>query len=905
MRSGLLFIFTFYLFISISQGQYFLTSKIEQEEDKSILIESEKKFLRWAEDKDLSKEKGWKWYRRYLEELIQRADFNGTLPDQEEYFDQAIKIAREKEEINIRRAPADWVPIGPSRLPDAPSGSLISGMGRVNTVTFHPTEKNTLWVGVAQGGLWKSTNSGKSWIPMMEGLPIIRISDIAIDPNNTEVMYVCLGDYGYVGIGLETNGGKRNTHYGIGVYKSIDGGFSWNSTGLSYLLEEADGTLMRRLFVNKDNSDHLVTAGISGIWQSYDGGDSWELILDETIMDLEQDQVDPKVLYASSAYLGLLGVGRAAVYKSEDFGNSWEELVTGIPSTDTVQRIEIDIAPSNPNYVYALATGMDGGLYGFYRSIDGGTSWNNMSMSPNILHWGTGTSSGGQGVYDLAIQVDASDPEKIYTGGINTWGTDDGGTTWMRASYWLPTYGPSLHADHHQYNYNPLDSMYYVCHDGGIARTKKIELHHVDELNNSGFQWATEWEDISSGMEITSFYRIGHSPTNTSYMVGGSQDNSTMLLQNEEWTNVVLGDGMECFFNPIDENISYVSSQFGRLYRSGDGGLNYTDNLTNDIINTERGGWTTPFTLHPNNPMVLYAGFGNIWKSENQGFVWKRLSNLPPLKETQFIPSASTMSIAPSDPERIYVGKRIYPTLNEKGKLWVTDTEGRSMTDRTEGLPDTLFFTGSTVSNLNKDLAWVTLGGFAEGVKVFRTDNGGQDWENISINLPNIPVNCIKYHNSTVNNTVYIGTDLGVYYTNDELEEWELYSDNLPNVIVTDLEIDDSNELIYAATFGRGLWMGILNNQLLGDDDIEFLDEDKITLSPNPSNGTFTLTFNDINSRELTIKLIDITGKILDARKIEARRELEEHYNLELLSGLYFLRVSDGKQVKALKLYID
>lgn len=903
MRRSLLFIFTFYLFFSNSFGQDFLTRKIEND-DKSGLIKAEKKFIAWAEGKNLDKEKGWKWYRRYLEELIQRADFNGTVPDQGEFFNYAIEISRIKKELNTRRAPADWVPVGPYELPDTPSGTLISGMGRINTVAFHPTEKNTIWVGVAQGGLWKSTNSGKSWMPMMEGLPIIRISDIAIDPNNTEVMYVCLGDYAYVGIGLETNGGKRNTHYGIGVYKSTDGGLSWDATGLTYQLDEADGTLMRRLIVNKENSDHLIAVGISGVWRSYNAGNSWELILDETIMDLEQDQGNPNIIYASSAYLRLLGNGRSAVYKSEDFGNSWLEMETGIPPRDSVQRIEIDIAPSNSNYVYALTAGLDGGYFGLYRSIDAGATWKMMSSTPNILHWGTGSSSGGQGVYDLAIQVDANDPEKIYTGGINTWGSEDGGVTWMRASYWLPTFGPSIHADHHHYNYNPLDSMYYVCHDGGIARTKKIVLHERGELK-TGFRWGTEWEDISSGMEITSFYRIGYSPTNTSYLVGGSQDNSSMLLQNEEWTNVVLGDGMECFFNPFDENISYVSTQFGRLYRSGEGGLNYTSNLTNDIIDKERGGWTTPFSLHPTNPEIIYAGYENIWKSENQGFIWKRLSNLSRSEGSQFIPSASTMSIAPSDPERIYVGKRIHPTVNEKGKLWVTDNEGRDMMDRTEGLPDTMFFTGSTVSNLDRDLAWVTVGGFAERVKVFKTHNGGLDWENVSYNLPNIPVNCIKYHNGTANNTVYIGTDLGVYYTNDELEEWELYSDNLPNVIVTDLEIDDTNELIYAATFGRGLWMGILNNQALGDDDIEFLNEENILLSPNPNNGTFTLSFKDITASELNIQLIDITGKILDVRNINARNGYEEYYKLDLISGLYFLRITDGNQVKAIKVYID
>ncbi len=876
------------------------------EPGKSIsLVDMERKFLEWAKDKDLSKTKGWKWYARWMDEQIKRSDFKGSIPNQLSLFEAAQEVARQKKQQILSRNVNNWMPLGPSVYPDVGTNPILEGLGRINTVAFHPTDPQTLFVGVAQGGLWKSSNRGTSWTPLTDDLPIIRISDIAIDPNDPDVMYICVGDYAYLGIGLALDSRKRHTHYGLGVFKTTDGGLNWTATALSFDLTERDASLIRRVIIDPNNSNRLVAVGVRGVWRSEDAGASWNTIMNEVMMDIEQDQNNPQVLYASSGYIRNLNEGRAAIWKSVDFGANWSEQKTGIPPQDSVQRIELAISPSNSDYIYAIASRPNGGLFGFYQTTNAGQDWELRAQTPNILHWFTGTSPNGQGNYDLGIMVDPEDPEKVYAGGINMWGTEDGGLSWKIATYWLPNYGSSVHADHHYYAYNPLDDYFYLCHDGGIARTANIFLSSWEEIEQSPeFTWSTVWEHIAEGMEITSFYRMGFSPSNAGYYIAGAQDNSNMLKAGDEWKNVMLGDGMEGFFHPDDENIFFTSTQFGRLSRSEDGGKTLTSSLTDTIRHLESGAWTTPFAVDPNDPETIYAAFGNIWKSQDLGDNWERLSDFAPIPNSTFITPTSTMSIAPSDPQTIYVGKRIYPVFGEKGSFWRTSDGGQSLQNITAGLPDTLFFTSSTVSDIDHKVLWVCVGGFADGVKVFRSNNSGDQWTNISYNLPNVPVNSIRHQAASPNNTLYIGTDIGVFYLNDELNEWQLYSDGLPNVIVSDLRISPERNKIYAATFGRGLWVGDLAYPSITS--IDLLEQLVVNLFPNPNQGRFRLALAHPHLKTVDLQLVDILGRSLHHdRKTLIGGSLNEEFELNLTSGMYFLRISSGKHGKVVKFRVE
>lgn len=895
---GYSLLFAFLLNIGHLSAQVFLHPSAPSDDRSLDLIDLERAFLEWSEDKDLTQTKGWKWHQRWLNEQIIRSNVKGEMPNQRPLFEAATELAKIKKSNAVSRAES-WMPVGPSVLPEVPFNEFFRGMGRINTIAFHPTDASTFWVGVAQGGVWKTTNSGASWLPLTDDLPIIRISDIALDPNDTDVMYISVGDYAYLGFALELNERKRNTHYGLGVFKTTDGGQNWAPTGLMFDQTDKDASLTRRVYVNPENSNELVAAGIHGIWRSSDAGDTWTQTHEEMIWDIEKDPANANILYASMAYVNNLGSGSTGILKSVDFGDTWTELNTGIPNNGTVQRIELNVAPSNSNYVYALATNLNGGFYGLYRSTDAGNTWTQRSYEPNVLTWGGGQGSSGQGTYDLALLVDHNDPDKIYTGGINVWGSENGGLSWQNATYWLPSFGPSIHADQHYFAYNPLDGKMYVCNDGGVYRTNQINL------SNFGSPLNTDWEDISGGMEITSFYRLGLSTMNDDYVIAGSQDNAVMLKKGEEWLNVVLGDGMECFFHSTNDDIIFASTQYGRLVRSDDGGLNFGNNLSGQILNAEAAEWTTPFMKDPSQSNTVYTAMGNVWRSTNLGNSWTKLTNFPDMPGQDFPLPTSTLSIAPSDANVMYVGKRIYPTSGIPGKFYRLTNGGSTTVDVTAGLPDSLYFTASTVNNTNPMEVWVTAGGFADGVKVFKSSDGGDNWENISLNLPNVPANAIIHQPNSTSNTVYVGTDIGIYYLDETATEWELYSDDLPNVIVTDLQINEGTEQIYASTFGRGIWVSDLANSSSTSVRKE-LEKINIALSPNPNDGQFTLNLEQLNLSNLQLQIVDIMGrKIYEEQLQTPYATYRKTFDLDLNYGMYFLRLSNGNSGRVIKFIVD
>ncbi len=170
---------------------------IPRDKEKTDLTNRHQSWHEWSVNKDLDQEVGWKWYGRWLEEQVQRSTSTGAWPEQAELFHAAEEVAALKNS-NINRTNSAWVPVGPSQFPTIPGGRLFKGMGRINTVAFHPTDSNTLWVGVAQGGVWKSTNGGQSWRPLTDDLPILRISDIAIDYFDPDIIYISIGDYAYL-----------------------------------------------------------------------------------------------------------------------------------------------------------------------------------------------------------------------------------------------------------------------------------------------------------------------------------------------------------------------------------------------------------------------------------------------------------------------------------------------------------------------------------------------------------------------------------------------------------------------------------------------------------------------------------------------------------------------------------
>ncbi|MBK0404837.1 T9SS type A sorting domain-containing protein [Adhaeribacter sp. BT258] len=854
----------------------------------------QRQFGNWKRDKDISKIKGWKYYKRLEMEMLMQTDGQGEPADPAIYINEALRITREKKNLQSARFSNDWYPVGPNALPNNQTGYMENGVGRINCIAFHPTNPATYFVGVAQGGVWKTTNNGVSWTPLTDDLPITRISDIAIDPNNPNTMYISVCDYAYIGAGLFLDGRKRNTHYGLGVYKTTDGGLTWNPTGLSFQQTSRDASLIKKIMVNPANSNNVIACGVSGMYVSTDAGATWTMNRSGLFWDLVQHPTNPNILYAATGWVRTANMGSAAIWKSTDFGLTWAQQPTNIPPTGTVQRIKLAIAPSDPNYVYAIAVNIDNGLHGLYKTTNGGTNWQFINPGLNILEGGNGAAPGGQGNYDLALMVSGTDRNLIYTGGVNIWGSLDGGQTFKPVSHWTTSYGPTVHADIQFMERQASTGNIFVCNDGGLYRTSNLVLGDWNAAN-SGTPWPTQWTNISNGMAITSFYRISSSKNSAGRIVAGAQDNATFYFDGASWSTIFGGDGMDNYLSPVNNSEIIGSWQYGNFLRSVNGGTSSQNSIFPGQFG-EVAEWTAPVVANPNQPGTLYVGFENVYKSVDNGNTWSVASNLPRGINASEI---CALAIANSNSNVLYAARRVRHEYNLPGSLFKTTNGGANWSNITAGLPDSLYYTSVEVSENNADVAYVSMAGFSAGNKVFRTINGGASWQNISYNLPNLPVNCVKYIPGQ--NYIMVATDLGVYVLANGSTTWVNQSKGLPNVIVTDIEFNPSLNKIYLSTFGRGIWANDLNSFVSGTKPQ--IADLKIELFPSPNQGSFTIKFPAGRTAKETYQLevIDVTGKIIHRAWLSGKTEYQ--HKLDVPAGLYFAKIT-GKNVYGVKRFV-
>ncbi|MFW5701862.1 MAG: WD40/YVTN/BNR-like repeat-containing protein, partial [Bacteroidota bacterium] len=420
--------------------------------------------------------RGYKWTGRWLWNSQFR---QGQAQNAAEYLRAARTLDSYRSKRDIPLSQSGWSPVGPRTLGRSYDTASGHGIGRINCVAFHPSDPNTLWIGSPHGGIWKSTTGGQSWIPQGDELPVTAISDICVDPNDPDIIYISTGDYGVVShlsqFSLFGNG------FGMGVFKSTNGGDSWAPTGLSFELSDYQTSLTRRVFVHPDNSDGLIAAGTSGVFVSSDAGETWQNTFKNMIWDIEKNPANPDVLYAYSFNEPFRPSADRRLIKSTDFGATWDTLNIDLPA-DSVWRCELAISPIDNDLIYLVASNNRNGFFGLYCSTDAGESWERRSSHEeiNILDWYAGTLRGGQASYDLTIICDREDKDRIYVGGVNLWGSTDGGRTWDIISHWADFFGESLHADQHFSAFNPLDGKYYFCNDGGITRTSAVHIGRKD-----------------------------------------------------------------------------------------------------------------------------------------------------------------------------------------------------------------------------------------------------------------------------------------------------------------------------------------------------------------------------------------------------------------------------------------
>lgn len=849
--------------------------------------ETQRQFADWSKTKDLKNTHYWKYFKRWENDMQMHTNAQGEPADPTIYINECVKTASDKQiKKSDKFLSSAWSPTGPFAVPDNLTGYMENGIGRINCIAFHPTDPNTYFIGVAQGGVWKTTNNGLSWTPLTDNLPILRISDICIDPNNVNTMYISVCDFEYIDVALNIDGRKRNTHYGLGVYKTTDGGANWLPTGLSFQLTQGDASLIRKIIVNPANSNQLVAAGVSGIYKSGDGGNNWTHVRDSLFWDLVQDPIVPSTLYAASGWLFSSNYGYAAIYKSTDFGTTWTELNTGIPTAGLVQRIRLAIAPSDHTCIYAMCVDANEGSYGIFKSIDSGNNWNYINPGLNMLEYDDGTGSGGQGTYDLGFAINRTNKNIVYVGGVNVWASADGGQTFNPATHWTLYYGPTVHADIHFIEVNPITGDIFVCNDGGLYRTSNLITQTWTDAQN-GNPWPTQWNNISNGMQVTSFYRLSSSKNTTGRLMAGAQDNGSFYFDGTTWHTVFGGDGMDNYLDPVDDNYVLGSSQYGNFYQSYDGGVNWYN--INANYNSENSEWTSPIISDYNLPGTLFVGCTNVNRSDDNGNSWYPLTALP--SNGIYDNEVSALAVANTNGLMIYAARRIRYEYSSPAGMYNSNDGGNTWNEITAGLPDSLYITSIDVSQTDENTAFVSFAGFSNGIKVFKTTNAGLTWQNVSYNLPNIPVNCVK----TIpgNNTLMIATDIGIYIFDTSNNTWISQSTGLPNVIISDIEFNEALNKIYVSTFGRGIWETDLSLFVKLPEIKQ--NEVGINLFPSLNNGTFTIKpeLNELVNEKFNLEIIDITGKKVYETTLEGKTEYV--LKLNLLPGMYFAKILNFK----------
>lgn len=728
--------------------------QLDNEED---FRELQKAFREYWSGKEIKRGKGYKPFSRW-EWMMQARTFN-DINRSAVLWDAYVEKLKPREEV----IEGNWKLVGPDVPPTDLTTGYIVGAGRIDCIEFHPSDSLIFYIGSPTGGLWKTTDGGNTWLTLTDNLPSMGIADIAIHPQDPETVFIATGDR------------DAGEVYSAGVLKSIDGGLNWSTTGLSFA--QSNQYIVNRLLIRPDQPDTLIAGTNEGIYLLSGGGASAQKVQDGNFKDLEFNPSNPRVIYAAS-----YSYGYSSVFKSVDGGLTFNESFNGVENLN-IRRIELAVTPAEPDWVYALCVDKDdSGFHGLYRSINSGNDWSNFSnTSKNLL--GTspnGTDEGGQGWYDLAMAVSPVKSTEVYVGGINIWKSISSAGDWNLVSFGYPEWGvsnaPYVHVDQHILEFHPLTQDLYSGNDGGIYKTR---------------DQGSDWIDLSNGLEILQIYRIGLSATIPDLILMGSQDNSTIRYKDSDF-NVVLGaDGMECIVDYSDPNIMYASSQRGNLRISRDGGESFTGIKPNS---EEEGGWVTPYILHPHNPNTIYAGYSELYRSDNRGTSWTDItSGITSGKKLNAI------AVAPSNTAYIYTATK---TL-----IWRTTNNGVLWENIKNGLPEGII-TSIAVSQYDPRKIWISLSNYSsskERNKVFTSNDGGTTWINYSKGLPNVPANSIVFENNS-NSGLYVGTDLGVYYRNREMDTWIDFSKDLPNVIVNELEIFYPEYKLRAGTYGRGLW---------------------------------------------------------------------------------------------------
>ncbi len=673
----------------------------------------------------------------------QRAFPNGYIPNGA--YENAMQQRDLLKQQNSTGVNVNWVSLGPT-----PGGYFNYGniSSRIVTGAFDPSNSNVIYIGPANGGVWKSTDGGINWNPLTDDQESMAMGSIAIDPANTNIIYAGTGEATYSGA----------SYYGRGLLKSTDGGNSW----MRYTTGLPNSTYFARIKIRPNNSNELLAAlGNNGLYRSSDGGQSWSVVQGGRCDD---------VVFTFTGDTAFAIVAGAGLMRSTNGGATFSAFGTGLGS---FSRSQFDLCLTSPNVMFAA--NYTGGTVNVYKSTDFGANWTQLSMSSDFQ------SQGGQAWYDLYLKINPRNPNKVYIGTIDVYRTTDGlNFTNITNGY----SGGSVHVDQHNLFFHPTnENTFFVSNDGGIWKT----TNNGDTFTN-----------MNHTLTLTQFYRIKASPFDAGRILGGTQDNGTQqTFSTLNWNAAFGGDGGEVSFNPFDNNYIIGETQNGGLVRTSNGGSSWA-NAVNGINTGENVTWVAPIVAHPTISGVFFVARQRVYKTTNNGTVWSAIS-----ANVNGSSAVREMGISQSNPNIMYATSGAAVFLSTDG--------GATWTNKTSGLPGRTI-TSVNINTSDENIAYLTFSGFGTGKVYKTTNMGSSwinisgDLPDSPVN------DLYYYSFDAVHpNTYFVATDIGVFLSQDDGNRWTELTDGLPNTVIMHLDYSGSNQMLRAGTHGRGVYEAFID----------------------------------------------------------------------------------------------
>lgn len=702
---------------------------------------------------------------------------------------------------------------------DIISSSLLNGLqfrsvgpaitsGRIADIAVNPVNTSEYYVAAAAGGVWKTTNAGITYTPVFDGEGSFSIGCLAIDPTNTNVVWVGSGE----------NNNQRVVGYGDGVYRSEDGGKSWKNVGLK------NSEHIGRIAIDPSNSDIVYVAaygpvwadgGERGIYKTTDAGKTWKQVLfvsEHTgFNEVMVDPRHPDIVYAAAhqrqrkvfTYIG--GGPESALYKSTDGGTTWNKMMNGLPGGD-LGRIGLNYSPANPDVLYCVVEAAEG-KGGVFKSTDRGASWEKQNGY---------TSSGN---YYQKIFCDPKDVNKVFV--INAYMviSKDGGKTFSNLGE------KSKHIDNHVIWINPKNTNHYLvgC-DGGVY-----------ESYDAGENWS-----FKANLPVTQFYKAAtdnafpfyhiHGGTQDNFSIGGpSRTLSANGIFNSDWYFTSTGDGFESQVDQSNPDIVYAQAQYGALtrYDKKSGEYLFIQPQEQEGEAAYRWNWDAPLVISQFDNKRIYIAANKVFRSDDKGNTWKVISGdlsrqldrnkLPVMGKvwsmdavakngsTDIYGNITALAESKLDENILYAG-------TDDGLIHVTTDGGKNWTkiDNIPGVPERTYVNQIIASQHNKYVAYVTFNHHRYGdfhPYVFKTTDAGKTWKAITGNLPERGTAYTIAEDHVNADLLFTGTEFGVFVSIDGGTKWVQLKAGLPTIAVKDLDIQKRENDLILATFGRGFYV--------------------------------------------------------------------------------------------------